>query len=230
VAGTTRDSIHSLYNKFNHRFLLIDTAGLRKKAKVDEDIEFYSILRSVRAIEESDLCLLLIDATRGLEAQDMSILGIIQKNNKGVIILVNKWDLIGKDQTTAKQFEEEIRRKTAPFTDYPVLFISAITKQRIHKVLELIMSVYENRSRKITTSKLNEVMLNIIGETPPPSTKGKHIRIKYVTQLPAEYPAFAFFCNLPQYIRDPYKRFVENRLRENFQLTGAPVRIYFRKK
>jgi len=230
VAGTTRDSIHSLYNKFNHRFLLIDTAGLRKKAKVEEDIEFYSILRSVRAIEESDLCLLLIDATRGLEAQDMSILSIIQKNNKGVIILVNKWDLIGKDQTTAKQFEDEIRRKTAPFTDYPILFISAITKQRIHKVLELIMSVYENRRRKIPTSKLNEVMLGIINETPPPSTKGKHIRIKYVTQLPSDYPAFAFFCNLPQYIREPYKRFVENRLRENFTLTGAPVRIFFRKK
>ncbi|MDM8004451.1 MAG: ribosome biogenesis GTPase Der [Bacteroidota bacterium] len=230
VAGTTRDSIHSLYNKFNYRFLLIDTAGLRKKAKVDEDIEFYSILRSVRSIEESDLCLLLIDATRGLEAQDLSILSIIQKNNKGVIILVNKWDLIEKDHTTTKHFEDEIRSRTAPFTDYPILFISAITKQRVHKVLELIMSVYENRRRKISTSRLNEVMLAIINETPPPSLKGKHIKIKYVTQLPAAYPAFAFFCNFPQYIKDPYRRFVENRLRESFPLTGAPVKIYFRKK
>ncbi|NLE35725.1 MAG: ribosome biogenesis GTPase Der [Bacteroidales bacterium] len=230
VAGTTRDSIHSLYNKFNYRFLLIDTAGLRKKAKVDEDIEFYSILRSVRAIEDSNLCLLLIDATRGLESQDLSILNIIQKNNKGVIILVNKWDLVEKDHTTMKRFEEELRSRTAPFTDYPVLFISAITRQRVHRILELIMSVYENRRRKISTSQLNEVMLKIINDTPPPSIKGKHIKIKYVTQLPGAYPAFAFFCNYPQYIKDPYKRFVENRLRESFPLTGAPVKIYFRKK
>jgi GTP-binding protein len=230
VAGTTRDSIHSLYNKFNFRFLLIDTAGLRKKARVDEDIEFYSVLRSVRAIEDSDLCLLLLDATRGPESQDLSILGIIQKNNKGVIILVNKWDLVEKDHTTTKRFEEELRSRTAPFTDYPVLFISAITKQRVHRILELIMTVYENRRRKISTSQLNEVMLKIINDTPPPSIKGKHIKIKYVTQLPGAYPAFAFFCNYPQYIRDSYKRFVENRLRESFPLTGAPVRIYFRKK
>jgi GTP-binding protein len=230
VAGTTRDSIHSLYNKFNYRFLLIDTAGLRKKAKVEEDIEFYSILRSVRSIEESDLCLLLIDATRGLEAQDLSILSIIQKNNKGVIILVNKWDLIEKDHKTTKLFEDEIRSRTAPFTDYPVLFISAITKQRVHRVLELIMEVYENRRRKIPTSQLNDVMLRYINETPPPSIKGKHIKIKYVTQLPGAYPAFAFFCNFPQYIKEPYKRFVENRMRESFSLAGSPVRIYFRKK
>ena len=230
VAGTTRNSIHSLYNKFNYRFLLIDTAGLRKKAKVDEDIEFYSILRSVRSIEESDICLLLIDATRGIEAQDLSILSIIQKNNKGVIILVNKWDLMEKDNNTTKQFETEIRSKTAPFTDYPILFISAITRQRVHKVLELIMEVYENRRRKIPTSRLNELMLGIISDTPPPSLKGKHIRIKYVTQLPGAYPAFAFFCNYPQYIKEPYKRFVENRLRENFPLSGSPVKIYFRKK
>ena len=230
VAGTTRDSIHSLYNKFNYRFLLIDTAGLRKKAKVEEDIEFYSTLRSVRAIEESDLCLLLIDAMRGIESQDLSILSIIQKNNKGLIILVNKWDLVEKDQNSTKRFEDEIRSKTAPFTDYPILFISAITKQRVHKVLELIMSVYENRQRKISTSQLNEVMLRIINDTPPPSLKGKHIKIKYVTQLPAAYPAFAFFCNFPQYIKDPYRRFVENRMRESFPLSGAPVKIYFRKK
>jgi GTP-binding protein len=230
VAGTTRDSIHSLYNKFNNRFLLIDTAGLRKKAKVDEDIEFYSILRAVRSIEESDLCLLLIDATRGLESQDLSIMSIIQKNNKGMILLVNKWDLIEKDQATTKKLEEEIRYRTAPFTDYPILFISAITKQRVHKVLELIMTVYENRKRKIPTSQLNEVMLKFVNDTPPPSLKGKHIKIKYVTQLPAAYPTFAFFCNFPQYIKDPYKRFVENRLRESFPLTGAPVKILFRKK
>ncbi|MDX9728576.1 MAG: ribosome biogenesis GTPase Der [Bacteroidales bacterium] len=230
VAGTTRDSIHSLYNKFNNRFLLIDTAGLRKKAKVDEDIEFYSILRAVRSIEESDLCLLLIDATRGLESQDLSIMSIIQKNNKGMILLVNKWDLIEKDQATTKKLEEEIRYRTAPFTDYPILFISAITKQRVHKVLELIMTVYENRKRKIPTSQLNEVMLKFVNDTPPPSLKGKHIKIKYVTQLPAAYPTFAFFCNFPQYIKDPYKRFVENRLRESFPLTGAPVKIFFRKK
>ncbi len=230
VAGTTRDSIHSLYNKFNSRFLLIDTAGLRKKAKVDEDIEFYSILRAVRSIEESDLCLLLIDATRGLESQDLSIMSIIQKNNKGMILLVNKWDLIEKDQASTKKLEEEIRYRTAPFTDYPILFISAITKQRVHKVLELIMTVYENRRRKIPTSQLNEVMLKFVNDTPPPSLKGKHIKIKYVTQLPAAYPTFAFFCNFPQYIKDPYKRFVENRLRESFPLTGAPVKIFFRKK
>jgi GTP-binding protein len=230
VAGTTRDSIHSLYNKFNNRFLLIDTAGLRKKAKVDEDIEFYSILRAVRSIEESDLCLLLIDATRGLESQDLSIMSIIQKNNKGMILLVNKWDLIEKDQATTKKLEEEIRYKTAPFTDYPILFISATTKQRVHKVLELIMTVYENRRRKIPTSQLNEVMLKFVNDTPPPSLKGKHIKIKYVTQLPAAYPTFAFFCNFPQYIKDPYKRFVENRLRESFPLSGSPVKIFFRKK
>ncbi len=230
VAGTTRDSIHSLYNKFNTSFLLIDTAGLRKKAKVEEDIEFYSILRSVRSIEESDLCLLLIDATRGIESQDLSILSIIQKNNKGVIILVNKWDLVEKTQNSTKEIEEEIRSRTEPFTDYPILFISATTKQRVHKVLELIMEVYENRRRKIPTSKLNEVMLKIIGDTPPPSLKGKHIRIKYVTQIPAAYPTFAFFCNFPQYIKESYRRFVENRLRENFQFTGAPVKIFFRKK
>ena len=230
VAGTTRDSIHSLYNKFNRRFLLIDTAGLRKKAKVDEDIEFYSILRAVRSIEESDLCLLLIDATRGLESQDLSIMSIIQKNNKGMILLVNKWDLIEKDQASTKKLEEEIRYRTAPFTDYPILFISAITKQRVHKVLDLIMTVYENRRRKIPTSQLNEVMLKFVNDTPPPSLKGKHIKIKYVTQLPAAYPTFAFFCNFPQYIKDPYKRFVENRLRESFPLTGAPVKIFFRKK
>lgn len=230
VAGTTRDSIHSLYNKFNTRFLLIDTAGLRKKAKVDEDVEFYSILRSIRSIEEADLCLLMIDATRGLEAQDLNILNIIQKNNKGLIMLVNKWDLVEKDNKSTLRFEEAIKSRTAPFTDYPVLFISATSKQRIHKILELITEVNENRSRKISTSSLNEIMLPVIESTPPPSTKGKHIRIKYITQLPTPYPSFAFFCNLPQYIQESYRRFLENRLRENFTLTGAPAKIFFRKK
>lgn len=230
VAGTTRDSIYTKYNKFNHSFLLIDTAGLRKRAKVDEDIEFYSILRSIRSIEESDICLLMLDATRGIEAQDLSILNLVQKNHKGVVVLVNKWDLVEKETKSTKDFEAIIREHTAPFTDYPILFISAVNKQRIHKVLDMITMVYDNRRKKISTSELNEVMLTIITNTPPPATKGKHIKIKYVTQLPTPYPTFAFFCNIPQYIKDPYKRFVENRLREQFVFTGAPVIIYFRKK
>jgi GTP-binding protein len=230
VAGTTRDSIDTLYNKFDTKFVLIDTAGLRKKASIGEDIEFYSTLRSIRSIEDADLCLLLIDATRGMESQDLYILSVIQKNNKGVIFLVNKWDLVEKDTQSTKNFEDELRSRTAPFTDYPVLFISAKTRQRIHNVLELIMKVYENRRRKIPTSQLNEVMLPFIESTPPPALKGKHIRIKYITQLPSAYPTFAYFCNFPQYIKDPYRRFIENRMRENFELSGAPVKIYFRKK
>ncbi|HZM14019.1 MAG TPA: ribosome biogenesis GTPase Der [Bacteroidales bacterium] len=230
VAGTTRDSIDTLYNKFDTKFVLIDTAGLRKKASIGEDIEFYSTLRSIRSIEDSDLCLLLLDATRGMESQDLYILSVIQKNNKGVIFLVNKWDLVEKDNKSTKNFEDELRSRTAPFTDYPVLFISAKTRQRIHNVLELIMKVYENRRRKIPTSQLNEVMLPYIESTPPPALKGKHIRIKYITQLPSAYPTFAYFCNFPQYIKDPYRRFIENRMRENFELSGAPVKIYFRKK
>jgi GTP-binding protein len=230
VAGTTRDSIHSRYKKYNSEFILIDTAGLRKKAKIEEDIEFYSILRAIRSIEESDLCLLMIDATRGLEAQDLSILSIIQKNNKGIVVLVNKWDLVEKDQQSTKKLEDEIRSRTAPFTDYPILFISVLNKQRIHKVLELVQKVFENRSRKIPTSKLNEVMLQYIADTPPPSLKGKHIKIKYITQLPSAYPAFAIFCNFPQYIKDPYMRFIENRMRESFELSGVPIKIFFRKK
>lgn len=230
VAGTTRDSIHSRYKKYNSEFILIDTAGLRKKAKIEEDIEFYSILRAIRSIEESDLCLLMIDATRGLEAQDLSILSIIQKNNKGIVVLVNKWDLVEKDQQSTKKLEDEIRSRTAPFTDFPILFISVLNKQRIHKVLELVQKVFENRSRKIPTSKLNEVMLQYIADTPPPSLKGKHIKIKYITQLPSAYPAFAIFCNFPQYIKDPYMRFIENRMRESFELSGVPIKIFFRKK
>jgi GTP-binding protein len=230
VAGTTRDSIFTRFNKFNHDFLLVDTAGLRKKGKVSEDIEFYSVMRAVRTIENSDICLLLIDATRGIESQDLNILSLIQKNNKGMIILVNKWDLVEKDSNTAKNIEKEIREKTAPFTDYPILFISATEKQRIHKVLEVIEHVNTNRKRKISTSELNEVMLAIINNNPPPSLKGKYVKIKYVTQLPVYTPAFAFFCNLPQYVKEPYKRYIENRMREKFDFMGVPVRIFFRKK
>lgn len=230
VAGTTRDSIFTRYNKFQHDFLLVDTAGLRKKGKVSEDIEFYSVMRAVRTIESSDICLLLIDATRGIEAQDLNIMTLIHKNNKGMIILVNKWDLIEKDNKTATQFEQEIRGKTAPFTDYPILFISAINKQRIFKVLELVAQVNENRNRKITTSMLNEVMLQVINSNPPPSIKGKYVKIKYITQLPIYTPAFAFFCNLPQYVKDSYRRYLENQMREKFDFTGVPIRIFFRKK
>jgi GTPase len=230
VAGTTRDSIYTRYNKFQHDFLLVDTAGLRKKGKVSEDIEFYSVMRAVKTIENSDICLLLIDATRGIEAQDLNIMSLIQKNNKGMIVLVNKWDLIEKENNTTNLVESDIREKTAPFTDYPILFISAINKQRIHKVLELIEQVNNNRNRKISTSELNEVMLQVVKNNPPPALKGKYVKIKYVTQLPIYTPAFAFFCNLPQYVKDPYKRYLENRMREKFEFTGVPIRIFFRKK
>lgn len=230
LAGTTRDSIYTRYNKFQHDFLLVDTAGLRKKVKVSEDIEFYSVMRAVKTIENSDICLLLIDATRGIESQDLNIMSLIQKNNKGMIVLVNKWDLIEKVNNITTQFEKDIREKTAPFTDYPILFISAINKQRIHKVLELVEQVNQNRNRKISTSELNEVMLQIIKDNPPPALKGKYVKIKYVTQLPIYTPAFAFFCNLPQYVKDSYKRYLENRMREKFNFTGVPIRIFFRKK
>jgi len=205
-------------------------AGLRKRAKVNEDLEFYSTLRSVRAIENSDVCLLLIDATRGIESQDLNIMHLALKNSKGLVVIVNKWDLVEKETNTIKKLEKEIKDRTAPFTDYPILFISALSKQRIHKVLETAIEVYTNRTKKIATSALNETMLNAIEENPPPATKGKYIRIKYVTQLPTYSPSFAFFCNLPQYIKDPYKRFLENRLRENFDFHGVPIKIFFRKK
>ena len=230
LAGTTRDSIYTRYNKFQHDFLLVDTAGLRKKGKVSEDVEFYSVMRAVRTIENSDICLLLIDGTRGIEAQDLNIISLIQKNSKGLIILVNKWDLIEKENNTSKIIEKEIRNKTAPFTDYPILFISAINKQRIYNVLELIEMVNKNRTRKIPTSDLNEVMLEIVKQIPPPALKGKYVKIKYVTQLPIHTPAFAFFCNLPQYVREPYRRYIENRMRERFEFTGVPIKIFFRKK
>jgi len=230
IAGTTRDSIYTRFNKFQHDFLLVDTAGLRRKGKIDENVEFYSVMRAVRTIENSDICLLLIDATRGLESQEMNIVSLIQKNNKGMIVLVNKWDLIEKETNTAAKIEKEIKERTAPFNDYPVLFISAIHKQRIHKVLEVIEQVNQNRNRKISTSELNEVMLAIINNNPPPSLKGKYVKIKYVTQLPVYTPTFAFFCNLPQYVKEPYKRFLENRMREKFDFSGVPIRLYFRKK
>jgi GTPase len=230
LAGTTRDSIYTRYNKYNHDFFLVDTAGLRKKGKVSEDIEFYSVMRAVRTIENADICLLLIDATRGIEAQDINILSLIQSNSKGIIFLVNKWDLIEKDNKSTVTYEKEIREKTAPFTDYDILFISATNKQRIHNILDLVQKVHENRTRKIPTRILNDVLLEIVKVNPPPSTKGKYVKIKYVTQLPTHTPSFAFFCNLPQYVRDPYKRYIENRMRERFEFTGVPVKIFFRKK
>jgi GTP-binding protein len=230
LAGTTRDSIFTRYNKFQHDFLLVDTAGLRKKGKVSEDVEFYSVMRAIRTIENSDICLLLIDGTRGIESQDLNIISLIQKNSKGLIILVNKWDLVEKENNTSKVFEKEIRERTSPFIDYPILFISAINKQRIFNVLELIETVNKNRTRKIPTSELNEVMLEIVRRTPPPAIKGKYVKIKYITQLPIYTPAFAFFCNLPQYVREPYRRYIENRMRERFEFTGVPIKIFFRKK
>jgi GTP-binding protein len=230
VAGTTRDSIYSRYNLFGFDFFLVDTAGLRKKNRVYENIEFYSSLRSIRAIEHSDVCILMIDATEGFGAQDQHILSHIEKNHKGLVIVVNKWDLVEKSTHTHKEFETRIREKTAPFTDIPILFTSTISKQRIFKALETAMEVYKNRTQKISTSKLNEMLLPIIEQNPPPSTKGKHVKIKYITQLPLHYPAFAFFCNLPQYIKDPYKRFLENQLRKQFDFSGVPLIIYLREK
>ena len=230
ISGTTRDSIYTRYNKYGYDFFLVDTAGLRKKAKVKEDLEFYSTLRAVRAIENSDVCLLMVDATRGFEGQDQKIFNLIERNKKGIVILVNKWDLIEKDHTTTKKFEEKIREEIAPFTDIPIVFTSVLNKQRIHKVLELAHQVYENRKRKISTSKLNDFLLPIIENNPPPSTKGKYIKIKYVTQLPTHTPEFVFFCNLPQYVKDPYKRFLENKIRKNWNFSGATIQIYFRKK
>lgn len=230
IAGTTRDSIDTRFNQFGLDFLLVDTAGLRKRGKVDEDLEYYSVIRAIRAIEESDVCILVIDATRGLEGQDQTILDTILKNKKGVVIVVNKWDLIEKDTHTSEEFEKGIRRTIAPFNDVPIYFTSAITKQRILKMLEGAMQVYKNRSKRIATSVLNEQMLGVIEKTPPPAYKGKYVRIKYVTQLPTPWPAFAFFANLPQYVRAPYKRFLENKLREFFDFQGVPIQVFIRQK
>ena len=230
IAGTTRDSIETLYKKFGYEFVLVDTAGMRKKSKVSEDLEFYSVMRSIRAIEHSDVVIIMVDATKGWESQDMNIFSLAQKNRKGIVILINKWDLVEKSTNTMKQFEAQIREKISLFSDVPILFISALTKQRILKAVETAMEVNENRSKRIKTSKLNEIMLPIIEDTPPPALKGKYIKIKYCTQLPTVTPQFAFFCNLPQYVKEPYKRFIENQLRKNFDFKGVPIEVYFRQK
>ena len=230
IAGTTRDSIETLYKKFGYEFVLVDTAGMRKKSKVSEDLEFYSVMRSIRAIEHSDVVIIMVDATKGWESQDMNIFSLAQKNRKGIVILVNKWDLVEKSTNTMKQFEAQIREKISLFNDVPILFISALTKQRILKAVETAMEVNENRSKRIKTSKLNEIMLPIIENTPPPALKGKYIKIKYCMQLPTVTPQFAFFCNLPQYVKEPYKRFIENQLRKNFDFKGVPIEVYFRQK
>ena len=230
ISGTTRDAVDTHFKAFGFDLTLVDTAGIRKKSKVHEDIEFYSVMRAIRAIEDCDVCLFMIDAKEGLQKQDLSIFSVVEKNKKGIVLLVNKWDSIEKETTTTKSYEEDIISKIAPFTDLPILFVSALNKQRIHKALETAMAVFENRKQKIATSKLNEVMLAAIEKTPPPSIKGKYVKIKYVTQLPTHSPTFAFFCNLPQYIKDPYKRYLENQMRKSFELTGVPIRIVFRKK
>ncbi|MFO7829109.1 MAG: ribosome biogenesis GTPase Der [Bacteroidales bacterium] len=230
ISGTTRDSIYTRFTKYDHDFFLVDTAGLRKKGKVNENLEYYSVLRSIRAIEKADVCLLLIDAVHGIESQDLNILNLVLKNKKGLVILVNKWDLMEKETNTSKIYKEQIKQKIAPFVDVPIIFTSVINKQRIHKVLEEAKTVYENRRKKITTSKLNEIMLEEIKRYPPPSIKGKFVKIKYITQLSTFYPSFAFFCNLPQYVKDPYKRFLENKLRHHFDFKGTPIQIYMRKK
>jgi len=230
VAGTTRDAVAQHYNKFGHNFILVDTAGLRKKTKVAEDVEFYSVMRSVRTIEDSDVCVLVLDATRGVEGQDVSIFHLIHRNKKGIVVVVNKWDLVEKDNHTMNSFERDILEKFAPIVDIPIVFTSALTKQRILKILEEAMMVFENRNRHIATSKLNELLLGFIEAYPPPAYKGKYVKIKYITQLPTKIPSFAFFCNLPQYIRDPYKRYLENKIRSNFNFKGIPIQLYFRQK
>ncbi len=231
IAGTTRDSIDTKYNRFGFEFNLVDTAGIRRKSKVKEDLEFYSVMRSVRAIEHSDVCLIVLDATRGFDGQVQNIFWLAERNRKGVVILVNKWDLVeNKESNTLKDFEKYIRKQIEPFTDVPVVFISALTKQRLFKAIETAVEVYKNRSKKIKTSELNDILLPIIERNPPPAYKGKYVKIKYITQLPTPQPQFAFFCNLPQYIRDPYKRFIENQLRKEFDFHGVPVSVYFRKK
>jgi GTP-binding protein len=230
IAGTTRDSIHIHYNQYGHDFMLIDTAGMRKKTKVKENIEFYSVMRTIKALEEADVIILMIDAVEGIESQDINIFHLAEKNKKGIMVVVNKWDLIEKNNKTVKVFEEMIREKIAPFTDVPIVFTSVTEKQRVLKVIDVANQVYQNRARKIATSKLNEVMLPIIENYPPPSIKGKYVKIKYITQIAGSSPMFAFFCNLPQYVKEPYYRFIENKLRENFEFSGAPIQVWFRQK
>ena len=230
IAGTTRDSIDTKYNRFGFEFNLVDTAGIRRKSKVKEDLEFYSVMRSIRAIEHCDVCILMLDATRGFDGQVQNIFWLAQRNNKGIVILVNKWDLVEKETNSVKEYTAKIKEVISPFEDVPVLFISVLNKQRIYKAIETAVEVYQNRSKKVPTRKLNDIMLPIIEKTPPPAYKGKYVKIKFCTQLPTPYPQFAFFCNLPQYVRDPYKRFLENKLRDHFDFTGVPVTIFMRKK
>ena len=230
IAGTTRDSIDTKYNRFGFEFNLVDTAGIRRKSKVKEDLEFYSVMRSVRAIENADVCLLVLDATRGFDGQVQNIFWLAQRNRKGIVILVNKWDLVEKETNTMKSYEQMIRREIEPFTDVPIIFISVLNKQRIFKAIETAVKVFENRNKKIKTRELNDVMLPIIENNPPPAIKGKYVKVKFCTQLPTPQPQFAFFCNLPQYVKDPYKRFIENKLREEFDFNGVPITVYFRKK
>ncbi|MGO4912693.1 MULTISPECIES: ribosome biogenesis GTPase Der [unclassified Leeuwenhoekiella] len=230
IAGTTRDSIDTRYNRFGFEFNLVDTAGIRRKAKVKEDLEFYSVMRSVRAIEHCDVCLVVLDATRGFDGQVQNIFWLAERNRKGIVILVNKWDLVEKDHKSTREFEKAIMEQMEPFTDVPIVFISALTKQRVYKAIETAVQVYENRSKRIKTSELNDTMLPLIEAYPPPANKGKYIKIKYCMQLPTPHPQFAFFCNLPQYVKEPYKRFIENKLREHFDFKGVPIAVYFRKK
>lgn len=230
IAGTTRDAIDTRYNRFGFEFNLVDTAGIRRKSKVKEDLEFYSVMRSIRAIEHSDVCILMLDATRGFESQDANIFWLAQRNHKGIVILVNKWDLVEKENNTAKAYEAAIRKEIEPFTDVPIIFVSALNKQRIYKAIETAVEVYNNRTKRIPTRQLNEVMLPIIENYPPPAIKGKYVKIKFCTQLPTPMPQFAFFANLPQYVKDPYRRFIENKLRENFDFKGVPIDVYFRQK
>jgi len=230
VAGTTRDSITTHFNKFGHEFMLVDTAGMRRKSKVHEDLEFYSVLRSIRAIENADVCVLMIDATQGMEAQDMNVFNLIVRNRKGCVLVVNKWDLFEKESNTMRDYTEALRRRIAPFDDVPIIFTSVTEKQRILNVLDAIADVSANYAQKIPTARLNEALLPVIEETPPPAWKGKYVKIKYITQLPTRFPSFAFFCNLPQYVKDPYKRFLENQLRDHFNFCGCPIQIFIRKK
>jgi GTPase len=230
IAGTTRDSIDTHYNAFGFEFTLVDTAGIRKKARVHEDLEFYSVMRAIRSIENSDVCILMIDAEEGIGQQDLNIFSLIEKNRKGIVILVNKWDLMDKETNTAKDYEANIRERIAPFTDVPIIFTSVKEKQRIHKALQAALDVYKSRTERIKTNQLNEILLPIIERTPPPATKGKYVKIKYIQQLPTHAPTFAFYCNLPQYVKEPYRRFIENQMREHFDFTGVPIQIFFRNK
>ncbi|WP_213521218.1 ribosome biogenesis GTPase Der [Nonlabens sp.] len=230
IAGTTRDSIDTKYNRFGFDFNLVDTAGIRRKKKVREDLEFYSVMRSVRAIEHCDVCIVMLDATRGFDGQVQNIFWLAERNRKGIVVLVNKWDLVDKETNTAKEYEEKIRKEMEPFTDVPIVFISVLNKQRIHKAIETAVTVYNNRTKKIKTSQLNELLLPLIEKYPPPSLKGKFVKIKFITQLPTPQPQFAFFCNLPQYVRDSYKRYLENQLRKHFDFNGVPISVYMRKK